>query len=55
MEVIDFLSEGTYVVLPTKATPKVLLTINNSKLAKQAFKLYNPFSFKAKFLKNVVE
>ena len=55
MEVIDFLSEGTYVVLPTKATPKVLLTINNSKLAKQAFKLYNPFSFKAKFLKTVVQ
>lgn len=55
MEAINFSSEGTYVVLPTKANPKVLLSINNSKLAKRAFKLYNPFSFKAKFLKTVVQ
>lgn len=55
MRDIDFLSEGTYLVLPTKANPKVLLSINNSASAKRALKLYNPFSFKAKFLKVVVQ
>lgn len=51
MNVINFLSSETYIVLPTKACPKVYLVVTNGKLAKQAFELYNPFSFKAKILK----
>lgn len=55
MQEIEFLSKGTYVVLPTKSNPRVLLSVDNCKLAKLAFKLYNPFSFKAKFLKKIVQ
>lgn len=51
MEGINFLSAGTFVILPTKSNPKVFLSIDNRKQAALAFNLYNPFSKKAKILK----
>jgi hypothetical protein len=51
MKDIDFFSSNSYIFLPTKNNPKVALCIDNSRLAKNAFKLYNPFSKKAQILK----
>lgn len=50
-----FLSKDDYLYLPTKNNPKVVLTVGNASLAKNAFRLYNPFSTKAKFFKYTVE
>ncbi len=47
----DFFSSNAYLFLPTKQNPKVALAIDNSVLAHNAFKLYNPFSKKAQVLK----
>lgn len=44
-------TENKYLFLPTKSNPKVALNIRNRKAAINAFKLYNPFSSKAKLLK----
>jgi hypothetical protein len=44
-------TENKYLLLPTKKNPKVALNIRNRKAAINAFKLYNPFSIKAKLLK----
>ena len=49
----DFFSSNSYIILPTMKNPKVALAIDNSALAKNSFKLYNPFSQKAKNLKKV--
>jgi len=49
----DFFSSNYYIYLPTKKYPKVALTIDNPQLSINAFKLYNPFSKKAKFLKQL--
>jgi hypothetical protein len=51
----SFFSPNNYIFLPTKNNPKVALAIDNSKLSKNAFKLYNPFSSKAKLFKSVME
>jgi hypothetical protein len=53
MNASDFLSSNEYFFLPTKKRPKVALAVDNSTLTKNAFKLYNPFSQKAKLLKRV--
>jgi hypothetical protein len=53
MNASDFLSSNEYFFLPTKKRPKVALAVDNSTLTKNAFKLYNPFSQKAKLLKKV--
>ena len=53
MNDIDFFSSNSYLFLPTKKNPKVALCVDNAILANNAFKLYNPFSTKAKILKNV--
>jgi len=54
MSDIDFFSSsGLYIFLPMKNNPKVVLCIDNSYLAQNAFNLYNPFSTKAKFLKSI--
>ena len=47
MKDIEFFSLNSYIYLPTKQNPKVALVVDNSDLANNAFKLYNPFSFKA--------
>jgi hypothetical protein len=51
MKDTNFFSSNRYMSLPTKNNPKVALCIDNSRLAKNAFKLYNPFSKKAQILK----
>ena len=51
----DFFSSHNYLFLPTKQNPKVAMVVDDVVLAKNAFKLYNPFSLKAKFLKKVAK
>ncbi|MDA7742036.1 hypothetical protein N8865_00295 [Francisellaceae bacterium] len=51
MNATDFLSSNRYFYLPTKRNPKVVLSVDSRKLSKNAFELYNPFSFKAKLLR----
>ena len=55
MKDIDFFSSHHYIFLPTKKNLKVALAIDNSKLSYNAFKLYNPFSLKAKFFKTIMK
>lgn len=50
---MNFYSANSYIFLPTKKNPKVALCIDNTTLVNNAFKLYNPFSLKAKILKSV--
>ncbi len=52
MSDISFFSSSSYIFLPTKNNQKVALCIDNLKFAKNAFKLYNPFSKKAKVFKS---
>ncbi|OEK07757.1 hypothetical protein A8C32_14795 [Flavivirga aquatica] len=51
MKDISFFSEDNYLYLPSMKHPKVILAVGNRTVAKNAFKLYNPFSYKAKSLK----
>lgn len=51
MNDISFFSSNSYIFLPTKNNPKVALCVDSSILAKNAFKLYNPFSSNAKKFK----
>lgn len=55
MNANKFLATGVSIVLPTKRSPRVYLAIDNSSIAKQSYKLYNPFSLKAKFLKQATK
>lgn len=55
MNVTDFLSSGNYVILPTKKRPKVYLCFRNNEVLSNAIKLYNPFTIKAKMLKEFSE
>ena len=52
MKDFNFFSDNKYIVLPTKTKPKVFLSIDNN-CKKNSFKLYQPFSFKAKLLKSI--
>jgi branched-subunit amino acid transport protein AzlD len=54
MEINNFYSSNTYIYLPTKKNLKVVLSIDNSTISKNAFKLYNPFSKKAILFKKVM-
>lgn len=53
MKGIDFFSSGKYLYLPSKFDPKVILAVNDPITARNSFKLYNPFSKKAKLLKRI--
>ena len=53
MNVTSFYSSNKYLLLPTPNNPKVALAVDTSAQAKNAFKLYNPFSEKAKYLKKL--
>lgn len=53
MNATDFFSSNAYIFLPTRSNPKVALAVDNSTLVGNAFRLYNPFSTKAKLLKKV--
>jgi len=55
MDTTDFFSSNSYVFLPTENNPRVALVVDDAKTAQNAFKLYNPFSSKAKLLKKVSE
>jgi len=52
MKNINFFSDNIYLFLPTSKSPKVVLAIDNNIIANNSYKLYNPFSKKAKFLKS---
>ena len=54
MRGISFFSENTYVSIPNRKKPKVVLAIGRKSMAKNSFKIYNPFSVKAKIFKSVV-
>jgi len=53
----NFFSENEYIFIPSTSNPKVILAIDNKEIKNNSFKLYNPFSYKAKiykfFLKNL--
>ncbi len=53
MRDISFFSEDSYLYLPSEKNPRVILAVSNSKISKNSYKLYNPFSAKAKFLKTL--
>lgn len=53
MRDISFFSEDIYLHLPSVKNPKVILAISNAKISRNAYNIYNPFSFKAKLLKRV--
>jgi hypothetical protein len=54
MRDINFFSESTYLSIPNRKNPKVILAIGNTKMAKNSFEIYNPFSLKAKVFKRIV-
>jgi len=49
-----FFSTNKYIVLPSPKKPKVFLAVDNDLITDNSFRLYNPFSKKAKFLKSSV-
>lgn len=55
MQPIDFLAHSTYLHLPTKQNCKVILDVADYRVASNSFKLYNPFSKKARLLKWVAK
>jgi len=46
-----FTSSNRYLYIPTKNNPKVILAIDNYQISNNSFRLYNPFSTKARYLK----
>ena len=52
---MNFSTNNDYIYLPSKKNPKVALAIDNASLTRNSFKLYNPFSKKAKILKFIVK
>ena len=53
MKDISFFSNTKYIILPYKKKPRVFLALGKNKTKFNSFKLYNPFSSKAKFLKKI--
>lgn len=51
MNKTDFFSSNSYIYLPTKKNPKVVLAVDSAVISNNSFQLYNPFSSKAKILK----
>jgi hypothetical protein len=54
MKDISFFSENTYLIIPNKSNPKVILAIGKGSVVKNSFKIYNPFSLKAKIFKSIL-
>ncbi|MAC83448.1 MAG: hypothetical protein CL624_04870 [Arcobacter sp.] len=50
----NFLTNNNYIYLPTKNNPKVILNVTNKVSSINSFKIYNPFSKKAQYFKNIV-
>jgi len=55
MKLFEFLSNNSYVTLPSSKNPKVVLLVDNVSFSEQSFKLYNPFSLKGKVFKKVIK
>ncbi|WP_201352039.1 hypothetical protein [Hydrogenimonas urashimensis] len=55
MNASNCFSSNEYLFLPTKKDPKVALVIDNAALSNNSFKLYNPFSKKARLLKKMTK
>lgn len=53
MNKLDFFSQGEYLALPSFKKPKVMLNISSPEISILSFRLYNPFSKKARFLKGI--
>ena len=51
----QYLSANKYLILPTPKNPRVFLIIDNEQAAINSFKLYNPFSKKARLLKRLMQ
>lgn len=54
MNKFEPLSCNEYIFLPTQKFPKVAIVVDNRHWAGNSFKLYNPFSIKAKLLKALI-
>jgi thiamine kinase-like enzyme len=54
LKINDFLTNTNYLYLPTKNNPKVIINVSNKIASINSFKLYNPFSTKVKYFKNIV-
>ena len=54
MNATKFLSEGIYIKLPFGSNVKVFLSINSKEGSKLSFKLFNPFSKKARLFKFIL-
>jgi hypothetical protein len=54
-DINNFTSNNNYIYLPTKNNPKVMLSIDNKIIKNNSFKLYNPFSNKAKIFKTILK
>ena len=52
---LEFKSDNKYIALPSGKNPKVLLAVDNERISKNSFRLYQPFSKKAKLFKYLVE
>lgn len=55
MEDISFFSKGVYLSIPSRKNAKVILAVGNKETAKNSFKIYNPFSAKAKIFKSLMQ
>lgn len=53
-DINKFYSSNKYIFLPTNKDPKVILAVDNKQVIENSFKLYNPFSKKAKIFKNIM-
>lgn len=53
MKGVDFFSDNKYILLPTSSNPKVALALGSKNVTRNSFRLYTPFSAKAKVLKTI--
>jgi hypothetical protein len=51
----NYFSDSKYIHLPSYKKPKTSLAIDNKRVKKNSFKLYNPFSKKIKYFKSAVD
>lgn len=50
---LNFLSQNSYLSLPSSKNPKVILAVDDKIIAENSFKVYNPFSIEAKLWKKL--
>ena len=54
-DINNFTSQNRYLYIPSKINPRVVLAIDNKQMKNNSFKLYNPFSTKAKIFKSILK